>query len=155
MNSLNMGIPSHFYIYIALRNKMVKKKQNATFKRNYMNECLTLIIFFFFFWVFFYFLLFLRPRVNHSASTLKRYWKIMLKYHHDCQKSSKSLLYNERSWISKFATCQLTSWDWKILHRTSPAGKIHHSLSSLHKQRKWMHDYISLLQWFHVKMNFL
>lgn len=79
MNSLNMGIPSHFYIYIALRNKMVKKKkQNATFKRNYMNECLTLIIFFFFFWVFFYFLLFLSPCVNHSASTLKRYWKIML-----------------------------------------------------------------------------
>ena len=43
----------------------------------------------------------------------------------------KSLLYNDQSWISRFATCQLISRDWKNLHKTSPAGKIHHSLSSL------------------------
>lgn len=53
-------------------------------------------------------------------------------YHHDCQNSSKSLLYKDRSWISRLATCQLMSWDWNNLHKTNPAGKIHHSLSSLH-----------------------
>lgn len=51
--------------------------------------------------------------------------------YHDCQNSSKLLLYSDRSWISRFATCQLISCDCKILQSTSPAGKIHHSLSSL------------------------
>jgi hypothetical protein len=82
--------------------------------------------------------------VSHLPSALKKHtkgeekepslsmWNMSLTYYHDCQNSSKSLLYSERSWISRFATCQFISWDCKILHTTSPAGKIHHSLSSLH-----------------------
>lgn len=66
-----------------------------------------------------------------------------VKNYQDCQNSSKSLLYKERSWISRLATCQLISCDWKILHKTRLAGKIHHSLSSLHHNHiLWRHTQV-------------
>lgn len=64
---------------------------------------------------------------------------------YECQNMSKLLLYNDRSWISRFATCQLISRDWKNLHKTSPAGKIHHSLSSLRTTTINNHSYFSVL----------
>lgn len=65
---------------------------------------------------------------------LAEYVPAQLQYY-DCQNSSKSLLYNDLSWISRLATCQFTSCNWINLHRTSAKGNIHHSLSSLQEQK--------------------
>lgn len=58
-----------------------------------------------------------------------------LSMYYDCQNSSKSLLYNDLSWISRLATCQFTSCNWIHLHTTNAKGNIHHSLSSLKEQK--------------------
>lgn len=50
---------------------------------------------------------------------------------HDCQNNFGSLLYKERSRISRLATCHPISRVWTHLHSTSAVGNIHQPLSSL------------------------
>lgn len=80
------------------------------------------------------FFLFAIHLLSERLSTLTDHTKLnkSLNVFQDCQNNSKSLLYNERSWISRFATCWLIRRDWTSLQSTSPVGKIHHSFSSLH-----------------------
>lgn len=75
-----------------------------------------------------------KQRSLHLPMSVCCQWTI----YHDCQNKFGSLLYNERSWISRFATCQSISRAWMHLQSTSPVGNSHHQLSSL-----WHHEYLS------------
>lgn len=124
-------------IIYKMRYKRLHKRsatqKNGIYPRpnNFFYSCCFLFLFFFLFpYKFFVSLIVAQEQHTKNLNTRARDRKIDVMTY-DCQNTSKSELYNERSCISKFATCQLISRDWRHLHKSNPTGKIHHSLSSM------------------------